>query len=174
MDTNIEKVLKGSIPDFCEIVKTFENNIYNYLYRLCKSKDDALDLTQETFLKAYKNLHRLKAGMDIKPYLYRIAHNNYIDYMRMKKETVKIDDEQFSDAYTPEETVVSMDTISTIKHIIDALPISYRSVFLLRTIDDLSFKEVGSILKISENNARMTYMRARKKIAMALNGGELF
>lgn len=167
----IKDVLKGNTSSFSEIIKCYEKSIYSYLYRLTGSREDAADLTQETFIKAYNNLHRFNTDMDFRPWIYRIAHNNYINHIKAKKEYIPIDDEEFPDSTTPEDIIIERDSIKSIDLILRDIPYIYRAVFVLRIIDDLSFKEIGSILKISESSARMRYLRVRKRLSGILKGG---
>lgn len=139
---------------------------------LCANKEDAADLTQETFINAYNNLNKFNLGMDFRPWLYRIAHNNYINYIKKKKEYIDIDCEEVPDFNTPEYLTIERDGLKSIEKIVRGLPYMYRAVFVLRTIDELSFKEIGSILKISESSARMRYLRVRKKLSSLLKGGD--
>lgn len=168
----ILNVLNGNTSAFTDIIKVYEKSIYNYLYRLCQNRDDALDLTQDTFIKVYNNLHKFNTNMAFRPWLYRIAHNNYVDYIRLKKDHIDIYSEEFTDFSSPEDIIISRDSMKSIDSFVKSLPYNYRAVFLLRTIDELSFKEIGSILKISDSSARMRYLRVRKKISSMLKGGE--
>jgi RNA polymerase sigma-70 factor (ECF subfamily) len=167
----IKDVLDGNASSFSEVIREYEKTIYSYLFRLCGNKDDAADLTQDTFIKAYNNLNRFNINMDFRPWIYRIAHNNYVNYMKAKKEYVAIDSDEFPSKDTPEDIVIGKEGVKSIDSIIKSLPYIHRAVFVLRTIDDLSFKEIGSILKISDNNARMIYLRVRKRIGSMLRGG---
>jgi RNA polymerase sigma-70 factor (ECF subfamily) len=173
MQQKIKEVLKGNSEAFGDIIKEYEKNIYNYLYRLCGSREDALDLTQITFLKAYNGLGSLKAGGDFKPWLYRIAHNSFIDYLRSRKEFDSLQEDALSDGISLEDLVISRDMAKVIDDIIESLPHEYKSVFLLRAMEDLSYSDISSILKISVSTARARYLRARRKIAFTLNGGDL-
>jgi RNA polymerase sigma-70 factor (ECF subfamily) len=173
MNELVKQMTAGDTEAFCDIVKVYEKNIYCYLYRLCGNREDALDLTQDTFLKAYANLHRFNINMDFKPWIYRIAHNNFINHIKSKKEYMSLESEELPDYNTPENIAILKDCNSSIDHIVSELPYKYRFIFLLRVLDDLSFKEIGSILKISESNARMRYLRVRKKISEALEGEDL-
>lgn len=173
MEELIRQITSGDTEAFCDIVKSYEKNIYCYLCRLCGNREDSLDLAQDTFIKAYANIHKFNGKMDFKPWIYRIAHNNYVNYMKSKRQFANLDDMELPDSLTPEDIVLSRDSVSSIGHIVEKLPYKYKSVFLLRVIDDLSFKDIGSILKISETNARMRYLRVRKNIGEALKGGDL-
>lgn len=173
MYLKVKETLDGNTEAFGDIVKEYEKNIYNYLYRLCGSRDEAMDLVQETFLKAYKGLGKLKSEDGLKPWIYRIAHNSFIDYIRSRKEYEILDEDMISDEKAIEDTVILRDTAKIIDGIITGLPYKYKSVFMLRAIEGLSFNEIGCILKISENTAKTRYLRARRKIGNILNGGDL-
>jgi RNA polymerase sigma-70 factor (ECF subfamily) len=171
LDGVIRNVLKGDTSAFSEVMKCYEKSIYTYLYRLCGNREDAADLTQDTFIKAYNNLHRFNINMDFKPWIYRIAHNNYINHVKSKKDYALLDDEELPDTITPEDIVIGNDSIKAIDSILKSIPYMYRAVFILRIIDELPFKDIGSILKISESSARMRYLRVRKKLGSLLKGG---
>lgn len=173
MNELIQEILSGNVEGFSRLVGAYERGIYSYLYKLCNNKEDALDLTQVTFIKVYNSLNRLKSDDNIKPWIYRIAHNSFIDYLRSKKESQNIDECEFVYTVTPEDLVISKYMIKSINEIISSLPYEYKSVFILRAAENLSFREIGFILKLSESTARCRYLRARRKIASILNGGEL-
>lgn len=172
MEDLVRKVLQGSTEEYAKIISIYEKNIYTYLYRLCTNKEDAADLTQDTFIKAYNNLDKFNPAMDFRPWLYRIAHNNYINYIKSKKEFIDIDCEDVPDFNTPEHLTIEKDEIKFIEKLVESLPYMYRAVFVLRTIEDLSFREIGHILNISESSARMRYLRVRKKLCSILKGGD--
>lgn len=173
MNEVVKQILTGDTEAFCDIVGTFEKKIYSYLFRLCGSREDALDLSQDTFIKVYSNLHKFRIGMDFKPWIYRIAHNNFVNYIKAKKIHLDIEEEDFPDYITPEKIAIEKDNMKAIDTVIAGLPYMYKTVFLLRALDDISFREIGIILNIKESNARMRYLRVRKKISSALEGGDI-
>lgn len=168
----IREVLRGNGEEYSKIISIYQRNIYTYLYRLCANKEDAADLTQDTFIAAYNSLDKFNLGMDFRPWLYKIAHNNYVNYIKKKKKYTNIDCEEIPDFDTPENLTIQKDGLKLIEKSVMNLPDMYRVVFVLRAIDDLSFKEIGHILNISESNARMRYLRVRRKLGSMLKGGK--
>lgn len=137
--------------------------VSHYLFRLCGNEELTKDLTQETFLRAYESLERFDGSCKISTWLCQIA--KHIWYQYLAKEGRQIPTE-------PDETVPAReDTERTALHrveLIDCLkelqklPEQMREVMYLRTMSDLSYREIGEIMGKSENWARVTFYRAKE------------
>lgn len=156
---------------YLDLVGRYQSAILNYLYRLVGDADQAEDLTQETFLKAYRALDRLETDADAEPrrraWLYRIAHNAATDHLRRKSRVrwLSLDALRGTGGGDPAETVVAHEPV---RRALGALSVEHREVLHLFAQDGLSALEVGETLGISEDGARKRRQRAREAFEAAL------
>lgn len=175
----VEKTLLGERNAFAELVELYKDKIYNYLFRLTGSREDAEDLAQETFLRAYSRLDTFDTGMRFSPWLYRIAHNAATDLLRRRNPTVYLDegwqDEQSGPLWQlqssepgPEETVAFMAVRDEVQAAILALPVPYRSVLLLRYTQEMSYEDMSRTLEMPVTTVKTRLHRAREALRRSL------
>ncbi len=160
----VERARAGDDTAFAVLFEQFHAPILNYLHRMVSDRALAEDLTQDTFIKAYKSLPKTKSDLAFKAWLYRIATNTAISHMRRGK-IVKwlpmIGDREHGD----ERLDRSVTRQTDISHALDQLPKHYASVLLLRHYQGLSLAETAEALDITENAAKLRLFRARKAFA---------
>ncbi|MBI2022425.1 sigma-70 family RNA polymerase sigma factor [Candidatus Daviesbacteria bacterium] len=161
-----------SIGDsFDKIVGDYEDRIYNCVYRLMWNREDAHDLTQEAFLRAYVALPKVKEELKVGPWLYRIATNLCMDQLRrrgLKKwESLEIFEgrEQIKAvaATTPEKEILRVEQIELVHRVLEKLPPKYRAALVLREYQDMSCEEIAEVLGISRSAVKSTLFRAREE-----------
>lgn len=172
----VRKSQQGNYLSFEELVKKYEQKIYNLAYRIMGNKEDASDVLQETFLQALRKLPSFKGKAKFSTWLYRIAVNSCLMRKRKQKkmEIVSLDvpiltkkeDEIKRDlgddwSKSPLATLENEEVKKTLFNAIDSLPEEYRTVFLLRGLDGLSNQEVAKVLKISLPAVKSRLHRAR-------------
>lgn len=157
--------------NFEEMYQRFFKDVYLFVFSISKDRQIAEDITQETFFKALKEIKHFRGDCSVKSWLCQIAKNLYISQMR-KKSTISIEDmnvvpNQVSGTNIEREYIQKEDTLSIYKvlHLLDE---PYKEIFLLRTLGDLSFKEIADVFHKTESWARVTYHRARLKIQESL------
>lgn len=170
----IEKTKNGDNSAFEELVKKYEQKIYNLALRLTSNPEEAGDILQETFLKAYRSLNSFKGEANFSTWLYRIAMN--IALMRKRKEKGKIFEsldrilpttegelhKEIPDWSTnPEAEIENKEVRNILTNALASLPDDYRAVLVLRDIQNLSNKEVSEILKLSIPAVKSRLHRAR-------------
>ncbi len=151
----------------------YSDMLYSYAYYLTSDADDAGDLLQETFLKAFRFLDKFEEGTNAKAWLYRIMRNTYInDYRRRKRQPdIVTYDEQIS-AYqlVPQDYKTTNDLREKIEketlndeisNAISSLPEKFKSVIVLRDIEDLPYEEIAEALEIPIGTVRSRLHRAR-------------
>jgi RNA polymerase sigma factor, sigma-70 family len=153
--------------EYNDIYELYGEYVYRFLLCLSSSHQIAEELTQETFYQAVKSIRRYNGTCKISVWLCQIAKHVYYDYLKREKyrRHVSFDDitENVSDE-VPEETFISKEAVSEIWSEINKLEDSYREVLICRINHDMSFKEIGVVMGKSENWARVTYYRAKKKL----------
>lgn len=140
--------------------------LYTYLYSLCRNETLAEELTQETFYKAFLSIDNFDNTCKFSTWLCQIGKHTYYQYLAKHKKEVlsEISEDTIISEISPERKTLSrMELLDTLKQV-HALPEPMREIIYLRTISDLSFREIGDILGKSENWARVTYFRAKTQL----------
>ena len=150
---------------FDQVYQTYFDPVYRYVLSLSGSSQIAEEITQETFFKALRSLDQFQGRSSLKSWLCAIAKNLWLSELRRKK-TRPIDEAmQLSDpSVGPEEALVRQDESMRIHRLLHHLDEPYREVFTLRTLGQLSFRDIGELFGKSENWACVVYHRARAKI----------
>lgn len=150
--------------DFEEIYRLYFRDVYLFVLAMSRNSHIAEEITQETFFKALKSIRHFKGNCSVKSWLCQIAKNQYISHIR-KQKTVPVDGLELpSGKPDPETLFLQKEETISIYRVLHLLSEPYKEVFTLRTLGDLSFKEIGEIFNCQESWARVTYHRARLKI----------
>ncbi|MDQ0178155.1 RNA polymerase sigma factor [Bacillus chungangensis] len=176
--TLIEQVRKGEQEAYSELVNKYKNRLYIFLLRMLDQAQDAHDLTQEVFIKAYYQLNTFNGTSQFSTWLYRIAYNRAIDELRRRKPVhVPLYDMEFTDDESPEDICLAKERATFLHKQVMTLPENYRTVLLLRHTQELSYKQIGEVLDIPPDTVQVRLYRARKKlreiIAASEEGGSL-
>lgn len=176
-DFSLEKLRAGDRAEFARLVDTYYELIYRLATRMVGNDQDAEDLLQETFIKAYRYLDRFDGRSSLSTWLYRIATNEALMFLRRKRpESVSVEEPMDGEVddqeplqivdfcCMPEEELMSSEAESELDRAIDRLPASLRIVFVLRDIQGLSTRETGDILNISEVAVKTRLSRARLRL----------
>ncbi len=171
---NIKKALKGDQVAYRAILKKYHDQVYNLLYRMVHDKDEVEDLTQEAFIKAFNSLKNFNEEFAFSTWLYKIATNNCIDYIRKKKlATFSIDkpleskDGEYSfeipdTTYEPDKDLIAGQRTRILEEAVNALPEKYRQVILMRHTEDKDYQEIADELKLPLGTVKAHIFRARE------------
>lgn len=173
----VARAKAGDDKAYGEILHRYKDSIYFMALKMVNNKDDANDLMIETFGKAFENLDKYKPDYAFSTWLYRIATNNCIDFIRKKRlklvsiDNVESDDEGTnnsnnpmqikSDALNPEEASIKKQRIEQLKNIIEDLPNRYRVLIKLRYFEERSYDEIAEELDIPLGTVKAQLFRAR-------------
>jgi len=157
----------GRIDNLEELYKTESVFVYNYLLSLTKDPFLSEDLMQETFLRAYKGLKRFKGECTVSTWLCGIAKNLFIDYKR-KHHNEELTDMAEKVAFKDSRPEDEIENLLLMECITNGLNEVQQDVFIMRYFEELSFKEIGVLLKKNENWACVTYARAKTKLKKML------
>lgn len=161
------------MEDVSEIYTTYAKEVKSFLILLTSNVDLAEELTQETFYQAVKSIQRYNGECKMSVWLCQIAKHTYYNYLKKEKKNKHVSVEHImqmgfdipSNLISPEAEVINRNTLISLHKKIHLLNEPYREIFLLRTSLHLSFKEIGEIFDKSENWSRVTYYRAKTKLA---------
>jgi RNA polymerase sigma-70 factor (ECF subfamily) len=169
----VKRAKKGDQSAFTELVELYSERIFNLALRILKNPDDASDVLQETFTAVYEKIESFDGRSNFFTWLYRIATNFSLMKLRKDKRTIYTDqdmEEQFDNPDKiqihewrdlPLKDMLNDEFRKNLENAIDQLPEIYRSVFILRDVEEMSIKETSTILGITESNVKIRLKRAR-------------
>jgi len=172
---------EGSQKAYAELMHRYKDSIYFMVLKMVNNKDDAMDITVSTFGKAFENLEKYKPDFAFSTWLFRIATNGSIDFIRKKRVvTTSIDNyssedgegrvlEFKSDSLNPEEFSIKKQQTEQLKEIIDKLPARYKTLIILRYYDELSYDEIALQLDLPLGTVKAQLFRARDLLSNILN-----
>lgn len=169
----IRKILDGDKSAFAFLQNKYKSRIKSLVRRMIKDPDDVDDLTQEAFIKAYNALETFQFAYNFSAWLYRIASNSCIDFLRKKRfKTISLDqpigtDEDMyidvpSEDHTPDLMMISTERKRILNKAIDELPENYRVIIQMRHRDELDYKEISEKLDIPLGTVKAHLFRARR------------
>lgn len=167
----LSKIREGSQEAFEEIVKQYQKRVFIHAYGVLMDREDAMEITQETFIKLYKSLSSLKNEAKFEPWLYAITNNLCIDKIRtnkkLKNQRTSIDDIPEGAAAvvkSPDVEDQNEDIKQKIKDSIHTLPVRQRTVVVMRYFQELKFQEIADNLGISLGAVKKLHFTALQKI----------
>ena len=180
----ILKFICGDENAFMEIVSRYKDPITNYINTLLGDYERAVDLAQETFLRVYRNAERYKNTFQFSTWIYRIATNLAIDEIRWRKRYCRIfnpningkayaDLEELSvpdNRLSPDEALINEERRRIIMVAINSLPEKYRTVLVLKEVQDLSYERIAEVLGCSIGTVKSRLHRARDLLRKKLKG----
>lgn len=173
----IDRVLSGDTEAFEALVLEHQNKVYSLALRMVGNEEDARDMAQEAFIRAFSSLTGFRGDSKFSVWLYRLTSNICIDFLRSraKKRTVSMTwtDDEGDDAgeleipderFSPEEQFDRRSIRESVQRGLDSLSPQYREILVLREINGLSYEEIGRVLGIEEGTVKSRIFRARKKL----------
>ncbi|PKM82153.1 MAG: RNA polymerase subunit sigma [Firmicutes bacterium HGW-Firmicutes-14] len=159
------------------VYKLHMKDLYHYLLQLTGHPQLAEDLVQDTFVKAYEHLESYR-GEEIRPWLFRVAHNTFVDRYRKEKRQVQTDPLIIANLNKqtqpgPEEDYLLREKLNNWLKALHSLPPVSRQVILLRDYHDFTYREITDILGLSLTNVKVTLFRARQKMREVMNADGL-
>lgn len=176
----VRKVLGGDANAFETLVLEYEKNVYNIALRMTGNSEDAADMTQEAFIKAYNSLQSFRGDSKFSVWLYRIVSNVCLDFLRSKNRrptvSLSVEDDDGEDAQldvadesqSPELLLDRKLTRDSVRRGLDSLPPDYRQILLLREIQGLSYDEIAQALSLEVGTVKSRIFRARKRLCTFL------
>ncbi|GAK04540.1 RNA polymerase sigma factor SigW [Geomicrobium sp. JCM 19037] len=176
----IKEVKAGDPEAFAQIVEAYKDKVYQIAYRMVGNAQEAQDVAQEAFIRAYTNIDRYDTNRKFSTWLFRIATNLSIDKLRKKKPDYSLDAEvsgtEGLDGYSqlaatdalPDEQVVTLEWQASIQEEINALPPKYRAAIILKYMEDLSLQEMSEILDLPVGTIKTHVHRGREALRKRL------
>ena len=173
----IRRAKQGDMLAFEELILKHEKIVYNLALRMMNHGEDAKDISQEVFLKAYRSLSNFDERSAFSTWLYRITHNTCIDEMRKRKgkQSFSLEEEleheegsmqrQIADeGYTPEESLLRAEQRNEILQALDNLSEEHKAAIVLRDVKGLSYEEIAEILEVTLGTVKSRISRGRNQL----------
>lgn len=170
----VQQTRRGNRDAFAVLVERHQDGVVNLVYRLVWNWEEALDIAQETFVRAYEALSTFQPERRFKPWLYRIAANISYDYLRRQQRleafgpdghlSVKAN----ATSADPHMLVEQREIRQTVEEVIAELPPRYRAVVVLRYFEELSYTEIAEVLDMPVGTVKTYLHRARTLLRVAL------
>lgn len=182
----VRRVLEGDADAFGAIVDEYQKNVYNLALRMTGNPEDAQDMSQEAFIKAFNSLASFRGDSKLSVWLYRIVSNVCLDFLRSRKRrqtvSLNMDDGEGGSSELeipdlsamPEEELNRRLTREAVRKGLLSLPEDQREILLLREIEGLSYDEIAQALGLEAGTVKSRIFRARKRLcAQLVSGGNI-
>lgn len=179
--TIIKEVLNGNTESFARIIDKYKDDVFTLAVRMTGDTAEAEDISQETFIKAYKKLKSFNPRWKFKNWLYTIATNLARDKLRKKKfafssldhmttteEGEELSQEPSNDSYDPKNILIEKEQKERIIRAVNSLPEKYHRVIVLRYMENLSYEEISQIMKCPLGTVKTLLFRAQKMLSEKL------
>jgi len=152
----IAQACRDNVEAYNLLVSRWEKRIFNYLLRLVKNREDALDLAQDVFLKAYQNLRKLEDPSRFAPWLYRIAHNEAYSYLRRSRPEADLEEAQFEPWIQPGpgRRMLPIEVSLAVERALTVLSDDQREAVILKIYQGFKFEEMADILGCPVSTAK--------------------
>ena len=184
--TVIRRVQRGDTDAFEVLVAAYEKNVFNVALQMTGNREDAQDMTQEAFLKAYSSLSSFRGDSKFSSWLYRIVSNVCLDFKRRQgrrpSSSLTVEDDEgeniqldiADESQSPEALLERKMTREAVRAGLQQLPDEQRQILLLREIQGLSYEEIGEAMGLEAGTVKSRIFRARKKLcAFLLKDGNI-
>jgi RNA polymerase sigma-70 factor (ECF subfamily) len=162
--------LRGERAAFEQLVRKYQAPLQRLARRLTGDGDEAADVVQRAFLRAFRHLHELRDGGAFRGWLYRITVTQALVALRARPGAQPLDDDLPLPAQGVDDALAGDQTRARLRAAIARLPVKQRLVVSLRVFDELSFREVAQVVECSENAAKVQFHHALKKLRALLGG----
>lgn len=183
----IKEAISGNRMSFAVLINRYKNKIFNLCYRMTGNYQDAEDISQEAFLRAWSGLNKFRIAQKFQNWLFTIAINlcrnklkrdKIIKFISIDKKIYTEDDEilfEIADKNpTIEEMLLREEEKKRINYLVHSLPDRYRPTFLLRYVEGLSYKEISEIMGLPIGTVEVQLFRAKKIILKKIKNSEIF
>lgn len=179
--TLVEAAIAGSQAAYGELMDRYRDSIYYMMQKMVKNQDDADDLTIEAFGKAFSRLDLYTPNFAFSTWLFKIASNNCIDFMRKKRVKVTSMDTGYttdngeviyfdasSNTQNPEESFIHLQKVKMMRNLVNKLKPRYRELVELRYFDELTYEEIAETLNLPLGTVKAQLFRARDYLAIMI------
>lgn len=154
----------GNPEAFARLVREHQDRLCNFLRRYTRNRQDAEDLAQDTFVKAYKNLHRYEHRTSFAAWLYTIARRTVYNHHRDSRRTEELNFDVACDAETPSASAERAEKNDSVWQQVRQLKSPYQEVVVLRYLEEMSIQEIAKVLNRTQTGVKILLFRARNQL----------
>lgn len=147
-DEQIVEIVKKNKEQYSEIIKRYQGKLLRYAINIIGDQQQAEDVVQEGFIKAYVNLNGFSTKKKFSSWIYRIVHNEAINFIKKNKKYRPIADRDFDSGIDLEDEIVKKELVDHAKMCLKKIPIKYKEPLSLHFLDEKSYEEISDILRI--------------------------
>jgi RNA polymerase sigma-70 factor, ECF subfamily len=160
----VRECLGGDDHAFEVLLRRFQGPVFNAVLRMVRDRDEAADLTQTAFLKAFEQLSSFDSRHKFFSWLYRIAINETLNHIHRQRRVEPLEGEWASAARSPEESLVGADLSAHVQDALMSLSTDYRTVLVLRHFEGCSYDEIATIVGVPEKTVKSRLFSARSQL----------
>ncbi len=181
----VKRAIQNDQKAYADLMTRYKDAIYFMLLKMVNNKEDANDLTVEAFGKAFENIEKYRPEFAFSTWLFKIATNNCIDFIRKKRlKTFSIDQsiegeegneskyDIASEGLDPEENLIKKQKSDLMRNIVDKLPVRYRQLVIMRYFDEKSYEEISVELDLPLGTVKAQLFRARDLLFNTIKKGK--
>lgn len=165
----VREAKQGDRESFEKLVVRYEKAIFNATYRVIHDYEDAKDVTQNVFLKAFQNIEHFDGNYRFFSWIYRIAINEAINFGKSRKQLLAAEDNPVEEHNTPERILRRTELDGAVQAALMSLAFKYRVVIVLRHFNDFDYQEISEILEIPEKTVKSRLFTARALLRDSLS-----
>lgn len=170
----VSAILNGDKDLYREIIRRYEKKLSHYLLKFLSDRDDMEDILQVVFIKVYKNLYGFDVSKKFSSWIYRIAHNEAVNYLKKRKNgRISLDDVEYKLIDEKADIKGEADRIflkEDIEKVLNEMDIKYKEPLVLFYFENMSYDEISDILRIPKNTVGTLIMRGKNSIKSKLSG----
>lgn len=184
----VQMSAEGNEKAFSQLVSIYEDSVFNMAMYITQNREDALDVSQEVFLKLWRTLESFRGECSIKSYLMKLTKNTALDMKRRNSyrqtislttendegEASQLDIADTSADANPQEAYIRRERIEKVRRAISELDEEYRQVIVMREMNGMSYREISDALGINEGTVKSRINRARAALKKILTDGNIF
>lgn len=163
-ETLVAQIQAGDILAFETLVKRYQKRLFSFVYRIVGDQFASEEVIQDTFFNIYKTIDRIETNRKFSTYLFTVAKNNTISYLRRKHKTTSLTDQEIDEDENIYEKLITSEKRHAVNLALAKLEIKYRQVLKLYYFEDLSYEQISSKLKVPLNTVRTQLKRAKEAL----------
>ena len=169
----IHRCMQGDRRAFEVLLVRYEKPVFNAAYRMLNDSEDAKDVTQTVFLRAFENMDHFDPNFKFFSWIYRIALNESINYLNKRNRTTELDREPIAETAGPDDAADSDQRSKRIQTALMTIKTEYRTVIVLKHFLDCNYVEISQILEIPEKKVKSRLYSGRQMLKIALQESRL-
>jgi RNA polymerase sigma factor (sigma-70 family) len=174
----IRQVLEGNVNSFSHIVDRHKDHVFNLAVKICGNREDAEEVAQDSFLKAFRSISGFKMKSSFATWLYRIVYNSAISHIRTRKREILSIEEfpaeasDFLSSFTDEEEALEQYRRSLVSFALQKLSEEERAIVTLYYYEEMNTEKIGEVTGLSRQNVKVRLFRARQKMSEIIQNAE--